>query len=290
MNAEVATALWHSIECRLHTADPGWRDKIIHFGQVAAVEARGKGRRWTDAEVFEGLVRSVLSNSVDWEKVERVLPQLVERLHGFDPRWYASLSPAYVLEDLEPWFKGQKAGSTVLRRGLERMIQAARRLLAESERHGSMHDYFNSLFEQEGHDPKRMVIALGSGSYTRPHRLPGLGIPLAAEFLRNIGFDISKPDRHINRACGCFGLVQFSRWPDCAGTTPPMATEAELRAVMQAMEDGAQLVEGSGLPVAFLDNAVWLLCAKSGAKKGLYLSNQQLEDMRCKIDEKRVSS
>jgi hypothetical protein len=177
------------------------------------------------------------------------------------------LSSEQVEAALVAEFQARKAGSLTLRQDLLRLVRTAQRLSHLSDEYGSLAAYFDTLFERSGRDPKSMAVALAS--HASSEKLAGLGIPLAAEFLKNIGLDISKPDRHINRAAGSLGLARFRRWPSREGTTPPQPTEPELVAVMAAMESWAA---ATGLRVAFLDNAVWLLCARSG----LHLSNAEL--------------
>lgn len=258
---------WEKAQGKLDSRIPKWRELIEHYQQVSAIEARARGKRLSDDEIFAALVRSVLSNSTDWSKVERVLPELSSCFGGFDPHSYAARLPASVDEVLLPWFKQRHAGSMTLRSSLLKLIAAAERLCSASKAAGSLENYFHSIFVGSGKDPKQMAVALGGMS--SPHKLPTLGIPLAAEFLKNIGYDVAKPDRHVNRAVGSFGWVTFAKWKSRAGTTPPTASEAELLKVMQAMESiGIQLAT----PVAYLDNAIWLLCAKSG----LHMTNDEL--------------
>ena len=57
--------LWQCIEQRLDHGLPKWRDHIDRLRQVSAVEEREEGSRWSDDEVFEGLVRSILSANTD---------------------------------------------------------------------------------------------------------------------------------------------------------------------------------------------------------------------------------
>lgn len=52
-----------------------------------------------------------------------------------------------------------------------------------------------------------------------------MGIPLAAEFLKNLGYDVAKPDRHICRAVGEFGWVEFKSWPDRSGNKAPYPSD-----------------------------------------------------------------
>ena len=125
----------------------------------------------------------------------------------------------------------------------------------------------DDLFRANGADAKRLAVALGGARSV--HKLAGLGVPLVAESLKNIGYDLAKPDRHINRAAVCFGMVEFPRWRDRSARNTPALTEADLLTVMQAMEMFSREV---GQFVTFVDNAVWLLCAKSG----VWLSNPDL--------------
>lgn len=267
MNVESGRRLWGRIEEELERGLPAWRNRIRHLAQVPAAEARELGQPLSDEQVFEGLVRSVLSNSTDFAKVERVLPDLVALFRGFDLRWYAALTTDEIDRNVYGWFLARRAGSMTLRQDLQRLARSSKRLVAASDEHGSLETWIEDVHKRSGHDPKTLAIALaGTAS---PHKLPGLGVALAAEFLKNLGYDISKPDRHVNRAAGSFGFVRFRRWPDRGRTTPPDASEPELLDVMRSMEVWAEVI---GERTAFLDNAVWLLCARSG----LYFSNDRL--------------
>lgn len=262
-----AADLWNRIENRLTTDMPQWREEVQDLGQVPAVQERATGRRWTDNEVFKGLILAVLSNNTDWAKVKRIIPELSSVFHGFCLREYASLTPADIGLRFIPWFKERRAGSQSLGSGLKYAIDAARRLLELKAKYGSLDRYFGDLHQERKGDAILVAHALGSTSSV--HKLPGLRIPLAAEFLKNIGFDVAKPDRHMNRAAGCFGWVQFHNWPDRNSTKQPRVNESE---ILQVMRAAAEFASDLGQLVCFVDNSVWLLCAKSG----LYLSNRAL--------------
>ena len=63
-----------------------------------------------------------------------------------------------------------------------------------SNRYSSLDKFIDS------DEPKKAVIQLGSqnGKY----KLQQVGIPLACEYIRNVGIDRVKPDRHIRRILG----------------------------------------------------------------------------------------
>ena len=270
LKTDKAQALWHAAVNELDRSYPAWREYIDHMGQVAAAERREAGNRWNDNEVFEALLRAVLSNNTDWAKVESVLPELGSLFSGYDLQKYAITSESHVHDTLVPWFKNRRAGSMTLRRSLVYLIQAARTLSDWAERHGSADDYFLCAIASRNGDP--ILGAAEIGRIDSQWKLPGFGIPISAEAFRNLGFDICKPDRHICRAVGAFGFLEFRKWPDRSGTKQPQPDESEMIETMRAIERFATVL---GERPTFVDNAIWLLCAKMGP----HLSNRELASL-----------
>lgn len=260
--------IWLRTQARLNRDLPDWQDRIVGWGQLAAIEARSQGTPSTDDEVFRAIVMSVLSNNTNWERVERVRQQLEEVFSGFSLVNYAALGPDDVATRIVPWFEERHAGSMTLRQRLQDLVIAAKKLIDRAAHHSSVDAYLGHLLVQNDRDPKRLALALSSG----PAKLNGLGPALAAEALKNIGFDVAKPDRHVNRAAAMFGWVHFRTWSDGdrGRFAAPVATPGETLAVMTAMEKCATAI---GDRVALVDNAVWLLCATSG----LHMTNHQLQ-------------
>ena len=178
------------------------------------------------------------------------------------------------------------ANSQSLKSNLVRLVETSKELIRYSQEDGCLNNFFNALLKANDSDPK--LLALQFGSTSSKYKLSGMGIALAAETLRNIGFDIAKPDRHINRALGCFGMVKFKRWSESyvdskgekkeryvatdnpEGYSRPEADEEKCLEVMRTMEEFARAIN---IRPVFLDNAIWLLCAKSG----LYMKNENLK-------------
>jgi hypothetical protein len=260
--------LWKNIQLMLDLRLTGWRDRINSMGQTEAVESRQMGRTFTDSEVFQGIVKAVLSNSTDFSRIERIIQELHELFRGFDLNYYASLTEEDIEETFLPWFCCRFAGSLTMRSNLNNLIDASIKLISRSQQHGSLENFFNYIKSRQGNHPINLVLSLGSQSSL--HKLSAMGIPIAAEAMKNIGYDVAKPDRHINRALGSFGMVHFSKWKDCSKCQAPQANEDEMRKVMTKMDSMARDVNE---PVVFLDNAIWLLCSKSG----LHLSNAHLK-------------
>lgn len=263
-------ALWQRIESRLDSSYPGWRRRADSFGQMAAVKSRATGRAWSDDEVFKALLLAVLSTNTDWSKVERVQGELADLFRGFSLESYAARRPGEIAEQVVPWFLERKAGSVSLERNLVDFIGTARKLVEHRRTHGSAESYFTSLVRRSGGDPKQAALRLGrQGEY----KLPAFGVALAAEALKNLGFDVAKPDRHLGRAMGSFGLARFERWPGRSGrASPPLTSGTSLMAVMTAAE---RIATEADRPVVLVDSAIWMLCARSG----LYLTNPELAEI-----------
>lgn len=265
--------LWNAIEARLDSRLPEWRMRIGEMRQLAAVQARTAGRIWSNDEVFEALAMAVLSAQTDWSKIERVQKDLRNLFSGFRLEWYAELSDAEIGALFPPWFKERRAGSMALEKNLVNLAGAARILSKYSRDRGTADGYFTSLVRDCGGDPKLAAIRLG-----RPgkDKLPTLGVPLAAEALKNLGFDVAKPDRHIMRAVGSFGLVTFGRWTQARdGRNRRSAPSPNSREQFLAMTAVQNVAETMDERVVVVDNAIWMLCARSG----LYLTNSQLAEM-----------
>lgn len=263
-------ALWQNIESRLDSSLLGWRSRVDAFDQMAAVAARASGRAWNDSETFRALLLAVLSNNTDWSKIERIQDDLAELFSGFSLKSYAELPACEVGDRILPWFLGRKAGSITLERDLVNLIGTARLLFEHSCVHGTAESYFTSLVRRVDGDPKQAALRLGSPG---TDKLPAFGVALAAEALKNLGFDVAKPDRHVKRAVASFGLVPSGDLSNRNGrAAPSFSSKASQLAVMKAVQDVATT---AGKPVVMVDNAIWLLCAKSG----LHLTNPELAEL-----------
>jgi endonuclease III len=292
-------ALWEEIRNKLGSELPNWEDRIIKLEQVVAVERRLRGETWSDPQVFEALLRALLSGNTDWSRVAKVQEDLQRVFCNFDFHQYANLEDADIHKIAE-CLERKKAGAPQQRIQLRKFRETCRRLVGFCAESKSAESYFLELVRSCGDDPVEAAIQLGTpGQY----KLPGFGVPLAAEALRNLGFDIAKPDRHILRAVANFGLVQFpenrrheksARSQTCSEKAHPASSfaadtgrtsdhaapsdsnPAKCREIMIAVGDFARAV---GEKVVFVDNAIWLLCAREGPCGGAHLKNSELQDL-----------
>ncbi|MDI9960797.1 MULTISPECIES: hypothetical protein [Rhodococcus] len=177
---------------------------------------------YSNQQVFKAAVNALGSNSRNWASFVKVRDQHLEGLlYGFDPEktHTAILDGTLTLADLREHLSGQGGA------GDAKAIIRWAKLLTD---HPNYYDQilgiaraFVALAEdagyQLGNQHLMMVLAgylispprrwpgekhLDSGLVQMTHRerdLPGMGYPLASEFLRNLHWNGFKPDRHITR-------------------------------------------------------------------------------------------
>lgn len=271
MNKQLADNLWSAILAHLNATVPDWQDKIVALDQLSQLEKRKNSLPFSDDQIFEGMLKAVLSNSTNWEKVMAYMPELPSMFDAYSLAAYAAKDEDHVKNRLLPWFKHRKAATVTLRSGLLRLLKTAVKLQDRVKIHGTADSYFDAVLSAAKQDQIQAVALLGTAR--TDFKLDGMGIPLAAEAMKNIGYDVAKPDRHICRALGCFGLVSYRSWADQSATKAPLASPEELIETMRAIEAWAKLI---GYPASYVDQVIWLLCAKMGS----YLTNAQLKSLK----------
>ncbi len=280
MEAGDAKALWSQIIGKLsqwHDKSGNsltWKARIDGLGQLDKSKKRREGDSFSDDEVFEAILKSMLSNSTDWSRVERVSRELPGLFSNFALSDYAKKDATYVSEVLIPRLSELKVGSNTLRNDLKRLVTAAKTLLDYSTAHGAADMYFDSAISKANGDLILATALLGTeGS---GFKIKGMGIPLAAEAMKNLGYEVAKPDRHICRAAACWEMVSFrdETWKTAGKTQAPRnVRRTEFIDAMRAMEALASAVS---LQPSYVDQAVWLLCAKSGC----HATNAELMTMK----------
>ena len=134
---------------------------------------------------------------------------------------------------------------------------------------------------RSGEHPYKKLIQMLSASNSE-YKLKQMGIALVAEYLRNVGYDISKPDRHIVRLLGPNGLEDHSYKNDASDT-----------ARWKAFEIIHNYATKTNCSEAYIDYLFWAYCAnKYGeicTKKTPKCTICKISDY-CKFDKKEINS
>jgi endonuclease III len=234
-----ARALVRDLGRALDKTLPDWRQLLEDLEQASLVRARAAGWRPTDLDAMHGLLLAFLSAMTDWRRIQAAKNEI---LTSFDwhPLRVAELTDDQ-LASLHRWFVSRRLGSLILRKQLVYLRLAAAKLVAMAKESGSVEAFLSA----------RIAGGAVIDDLAAPRsrwKLPGVGIALAAEFLKNLGHDDFKPDRHLLRILGPTRLA--------------LVPNADLHTVRMV---GRNLAHESGVLATELDQMLWLYCARGYA-------------------------
>lgn len=148
-------------------------------------------------------------------------------------------------EDLTKQLKSKHCASRLTARQMEALRVNINKLIEIEKQCGSVDCFYQCLSEKD--DTYKLLICTLSSAGS-PYKLQQMGEALVTEYLKNVGYDICKPDRHICRILGCnvFGCSDKEETP-----------------VYEAIDIMSAIAEKIGKPIAEVDYILWSYCAKS---------------------------
>jgi DNA-3-methyladenine glycosylase I len=199
-----------------------------------------------DRFLFEKLIQAIFSGGMSGAVVDAKMPSMGAIFDSWDATKIAEYPP----ELLE---KKILAHGVIKHKGkLSAMVANAREVCQLREKFGSFGKYLTSS------DFEKLVIDL-------QRRFDFLGPVTVHDFLRNIGFDTIKPDRHILRWLSRIGMLSV-------GTS-------ENEAISVAKEVAQEV----GISLAQLDSIIYLFCASRGDVISEPLCGDQPKCTKCPI-------
>ena len=208
---------------------------VAEFGQVQASEERDRGKQFTLADHLRGLVLSLLSNQRPWGPIAANLEQIQSIFFGFNAARVRGTDPDYLVQRL----RALRCGNRQIRAQMRSLAENIDTLGRVESDYGSLDRFVTSA------DPDAIATKLSAASSR--YKLKQVGYTLALEYLRNVGVRASKPDVHVRRAIGAERLGYFEEYP----------TEEQAYRVL------GELADGAGINPTYLDNLLWLFCAKN---------------------------
>lgn len=205
------------------------------------IRDRRSGAKSSINDYIEGMIMAMLTNSVPWIKISPHInngdiPQI---FLYYDPVKLKSANPATLVAGL----RAIKCGN----RRIQQQMNSLRGNIVIIEniinKYGSFDDYLKS---KSFAYPVILYSALDDFQPGKPYKLQEMGIPLVCEFLKNMGYELPKPDVHLRRflSAGRMGTGHS-----------PMATEEEVFDQIQALS------KASGVTIPHIDLIIWEYCA-----------------------------
>lgn len=211
--------------------------QVESFGQVRASEQRKGGKQFTLAEHIRALVLSLLSSRRAWKHIAENLGRINDIFSGFDPDFLRTKNSEDLIRDI----LAIKCGHQPIRiqiLALPTNIETLERIARDC---GSVDRFVTSA--------EPYVIAKKLSDSSSIYKLKQVGPALALEYLRNVGISAGKPDEHIRRFLSC------KRMAFVAGVPSPE----------EAYHCIARLASNAGCCPTYLDNLIWMFCAKDYA-------------------------
>lgn len=176
-----------------------WENTYI-FKQI---DKRNKGGTFTINDHIRAMVYSMLSSGASWKRLEkdtdletgRILP-IDEIFYQYEPKALLNSAPEKLYESVKELHYTTPYTQQQIRALIDVNIKSFQLL---EEQHGSIDNFYRKIIEIDG-SMKTLVLLLSSPD--SPFKMAQMGAPLTAEYLRNVGFNIAKPDRHVCRILG----------------------------------------------------------------------------------------
>jgi hypothetical protein len=209
---------------------------IDELGQVKACEKRRNKIEFTFEDHLQGLILSLLSNQRPWKKIAENINAIRKIFFKYKPEKVKGTNPDYFIEKIQSIGCGNRA----IKKQMESLSYNIDVLFKIKTRHGTLDEFVTS------DTPENLSKELGEkGDF----KLKQIGIPLAFEYLKNVGIEAIKPDVQIMRVLSKKRLGCLS--DDLS------EKEAQIEAV-RILEGIAKKINCS---VTYLDNILWLFCA-----------------------------
>lgn len=211
------------------------------------IDKREQKQLFTIEDHIRGMVYSMLSSGAKWDRVVsgidnttgRITP-IDELFHNYDIEYILSCSSEFLTDRIK-----EICGATQsTRKQMDALIHTNIPLLNNINTKYENIDYCYEKYIME--DPSMKLLIEKLSSPDSPLKMNQMGEALNAEYLRNIGYDIAKPDRHIRRILGS-NILGYS--------------EHETVPIYDAMDIIHAIAKHLGKHCAEIDYILWMYCA-----------------------------
>lgn len=211
------------------------------------LDKRRDGGDFTVSDHIRGMVYSMLTSGAAWNRLEPhidtatgQIPVIDDIFYQYDVNALLNAAPAVLVGRV----KEHRLGTQYLTNQISALIGVnIGKLLAIEKEYGSVDHFYQSLADKND-NLKTLIRELSAPG--KPYKLTQLGEALTAEYLKNVGYDIGKPDRHICRILG-------SEYLGCS-------KRKEL-SPYEAIDIIADIAKSLNKPAAEVDYVLWAYCA-----------------------------
>jgi endonuclease III len=205
---------------------------IERFGQVRTSDDRARGKEFAFRDHVRGLVLSLLSNQRPWRRIEENLERIECIFFGYDPVKIKKADPSQIEKSL----RKIQCGNRSIHKQMAELGENIDTFEKMAGDYGSLDKFVTSA------PADQIARKLSRGRY----KLKQIGFTLALEYLRNVGIRAPKSDTHVKR------FISGARLRFVKGDPDPY----------QAYSIMVRLADEAGVNRTYLDNLLWLFCAR----------------------------
>lgn len=221
--------------------DKLWENNFIK----RQIEKRKQGEPFTLQDHIRAMVYSMLSSAAAWNRVASETNERGEIIKidtiffDYDVDKLKTASPEQLCEKI----RQIKCRTPYIRNKMKALLENINQFVSWEQKYGSIDTYYKKLIEID-RSMKTLISLLSAAESIA--KLEQMYVALVCEYLRNIGYDIPKPDRHIRRILGSDYLA-FSNKKDVPA--------------FEAFDLIMKLAELTGKSPAEADYILWAYCA-----------------------------
>jgi hypothetical protein rflaF_08215 len=212
------------------------KDRVqdIDLTILEAVKQRKNGKSFSFEEHLRGFVYAQLSALVSWKKIRDNQPKLNDIFCNFDRQHLKEKSS----EDLINEITAIKCHNPYTTKNQMRSLKA------NIETFERIEQDFESLEKFITHSTPATIIKLLADSNST-YKIKYMGVPIACEYVRNVGIDIIKPDVHIKRIAAADRLNLVTAKND-----------------YKIIDEFQELTQKIGISQVKMDYLLWNYCSK----------------------------
>lgn len=223
--------------------DKLWKNTFIK----RQIDKRNSGGVFSTCDHIRAMVYSMLSSGIVWDRVAPYIDETTKRLAPIDEAFF-QYDPQRLLqcapEQLSEKIQTLRCGSQYTAKQMQALIHVNIPKLLEIEgRYGSVDKFYEMVITE---DPTLKTLVQTLSAPHSDYKLAQMGEALVAEYLKNVGQDIAKPDRHIRRILGSGAL-------GCSAH--------EAAPIFETFDIVAEIAKKLDKAAAEVDYILWAYCA-----------------------------
>lgn len=196
---------------------------------------------------IRAMVYSMLSSGTVWNRISRKADTETAYINPVDKIFY-NYNPEELLtcspEQLRDELKQLHCASQYTLKQMNALISDnIPKLITIEKEYGTIDNYYREFIQS---DESLVTLVKTLSETTSKDKMTQMEIPLVCEYLRNVGYDIPKPDRHICRILGS-EILSFS--------------SSKKVSAFQAFDIISKIAKLLSKPVAEVDYILWSYCS-----------------------------